>query len=96
MYGIDNPAKEHLRTQKRLKLHTLFLCFWNSRNICSLPPSTSNMVKIAQIEKGIRKDVECLVLKVQCWTSGELQQIRISSLKSLIIASLPLEFKEVL
>jgi hypothetical protein len=59
--GYVSQWKEHLRTQKRLNLHTLFLCFWSSKNICSLPPSTSSMVKIAQIEKGIRKDAECLV-----------------------------------
>jgi hypothetical protein len=33
---------------------------------------------------------------VQCLVMGDLKQIRISSLRSLIVASLPLESKEVL
>jgi hypothetical protein len=35
----------------------------------------------------------CLVYGTLCLVIGELNQIRISSLKSLVIASLPLEYK---
>jgi hypothetical protein len=34
--------------------------------------------------------------RVQCSVMGEIEQIKILSLKSLIIASLPLKYKEVL
>jgi hypothetical protein len=36
------------------------------------------------------------IKRVKCFRMGELNQIRILSLKSMIIASLPLEYKEVL
>jgi hypothetical protein len=46
-FRVDRPMSEHLRTQRRSNLHTLFLCFLNRNCFCSLPPSTSNNPKIA-------------------------------------------------
>jgi len=40
---VDKPVSEHLRTRRRLNPHTLFLCFWSSKNICSPPRTASNM-----------------------------------------------------
>ncbi len=37
-----------------------------------------------------------LMLGVQCSVMDDLKQIRISSFRSLVVASLPLEFKEIL
>ncbi len=38
--------------------------------------------------------MRCLVKWAQCLVMGELKQIRVSSFKSLIVASLPLEYKK--
>jgi len=83
-------------TQHQLNPHTLFLCFWNSKNICNSSPSISNVKKIAQFDKKMGKiwDVWCNV--VQSLMIGELKQIKISSLKCSIIAFLSLEYKEIL
>ncbi len=75
--------------------HTLFLCFWSSKNICSSPPSASNDVKIAQFSKRLGK-IWCVWCKgVQCSVMRELKQIRILKLKSLIVASLLMESEEI-
>ncbi len=42
---VDRLVNKHFRHQKRLNLHTLFLCFGNSKNICNPSPSTSNVTK---------------------------------------------------
>jgi hypothetical protein len=53
-------------------------------------------IKIAQFNKGMMKLWGVWCKDVQCSMMGELKQIKISSLKPLIIASFPLEYKEVL
>jgi hypothetical protein len=52
--------------------------------------------KIAQFYKRMRKIWGVWHKRVQCLAMGELKQIRILSLKCLIIVSLSLEYKEVL
>jgi hypothetical protein len=52
---VDRLVSEHLRIQRTLNPHTLFLCFSSPKNICSSPPSTLNEAKIAQFDKGMRK-----------------------------------------
>jgi len=53
-------------------------------------------IKIAQFNKGMVKIWGVWCKGIQCSMMGELKQIKISSLKPLIIASFPLEYKEVL
>ncbi len=90
-YKVDRLMTKHRRTQRRLNLHTLFLSFWSSNNICNLRLITSNIVNIAQFGKGMVKIWGVWCKGVQCLVIGELKWIRTSSLKSLIVASLPLE-----
>ncbi len=52
---VDRPVTEHLRTQRRLNPQMLFLCFWSLKNICSPPPSASNVANIFQFGKGMGK-----------------------------------------
>jgi len=73
--------------------HTLFLYFFSWKNICNPPPTISNTAKIAQFAKGIGKIWVVWCKGVKCLLIGELKQIRISSLRSLIIPSLPMEYK---
>ncbi len=63
--------------------------------MCSPSPSPSNVENIAQFGEGIGYGMFG-VKEVECLRMGELKQIRILSLKSMIIASLSLEYKEVL
>jgi hypothetical protein len=65
----------------------------NSKNICNPPPITSNAIKF---DKGMGKIWGVWCKGIQCSMIGELKHIKISSLKSLIIASLFMEYKEVL
>jgi hypothetical protein len=50
--------------------------------------------KIAQFDKGMEKIWSVWCKEVQCFVMGKLKYIKISSLKSLIVASLPLKYKE--
>jgi len=90
------PMNKHLRTKRRLSSHTWFFCFQDLKNICN-PISTSNVANIVQFSKRKWKNYEIFcVERVQCSMMGELKKIKILNLKSLIVASLPLEYKEIL
>jgi hypothetical protein len=52
---VDRLVSEHLRNRRMLNPYTFFLYFLSSKNFCSLPPSTSNTVQIAQFDKGMWK-----------------------------------------
>jgi hypothetical protein len=58
---VNSPVSKHLRSQTRLNLHTLFLWFWSSKNICSSSPSASKAAKISQFSKRNGQDMGCLV-----------------------------------
>jgi hypothetical protein len=68
----------------------------NSKNIYCPPPIVSNDVKFVQFDEGMGKIHGVWCKGIQCSMMGELKHIKISSLKSLIIASLFMEYKEVL
>ncbi len=81
-YNIDRSMTKHRRTRRRLNLHTLFLSFKSSNNICSLPLIASNIVNVVQFGKGMVKIWGVWCKGVQCLVIGELKWIRTSSLKS--------------
>jgi hypothetical protein len=58
--------------------------------------NASNIAKICQFDKGVGKIWGVWCKGVQWQMMGDLKQIRISSLRSLIIASFLLKYKEVL
>jgi hypothetical protein len=68
----------------------------NSKNICSPAPIVSNDVKFPQFDKRMGKIWGVWCKGIQCLVMGEFKHIKISSLKYLIIASLLIEYKEVL
>jgi hypothetical protein len=85
-----NPARlvgEHFRTQRRSNPHMWF------------PPLLKlkeHHKTIAQFDKGMEKIWSVWCKEVQCLVMGKLKYIKISSLKSLIVATLPLKYKEAL
>jgi hypothetical protein len=46
----DRPVSEQLRNERKSNPHTLFLCFWCSKNICDSPICISNVAKITQFD----------------------------------------------
>jgi hypothetical protein len=69
MGRVDRLVNEHIGTQRKLNPHTLFLCFWSSKNIYNPPLSVSNATKNVQFNKRMRKiwgvwckDVQCLMM----------------------------------
>jgi hypothetical protein len=61
------------------------------------PPSTSNITKVPQLDKGLGKiQIVWWCIGFQSSMIGELKHIRISSFEHLIHASLPLEYNQVL
>jgi hypothetical protein len=46
-----NIGRKHLRIQRKSHLHTLFLCFLSSMNICNPPPSASKAAKFTKFDK---------------------------------------------
>jgi hypothetical protein len=83
---VDKPVSEHLRTQRRLNPYTLFLCIWSLKKTCGPPPSFQHQ-KLAQFVKGMGKIWGVWWKGVLYSVMSELKQIKILSLKSLIIAS---------
>lgn len=77
---------KHLRTQRRLNPHTLFLYFWSWKTISDPSPSTSYIAKIAQFNKRMGKISNVWCKGVQCSMMVELKQITISSTKFLCIS----------
>jgi hypothetical protein len=86
---------EQLKHQSSLSSHIVPLLL-KFKNICNLPPNTSNATKIAQFDKGMRKIWGVQRKGVQCSMMGESKQIKILSLKFFIVASLLLDYKAVL
>jgi len=83
---VDRLVSEHLRNHSRSNPHTkLFLWFRSSKNICSSPPTASNVATIVQFGKknNGRKygvfGVRGFILRLM----GELKQIKISDSKLL-------------
>jgi hypothetical protein len=72
---VDKPVSEHLRTQRRLNPHTLFLCFWSPKNICSPPPTASNMAIyfFPQFGEGMEKILSVGYNALQCLEVGEIR-----------------------
>jgi hypothetical protein len=93
---VDRLVNKHFKTQIRLNPRTLLLQFWSSKGMFNLPPNVSNIEKISQFDKGMHKIWDVWCKGVQCSMMGKWKQIKIPSLRSLIVASLALEYKEVL
>jgi predicted amino acid racemase len=59
-------------------------------------PTPQNTTKISQFNERIDKKCGVWCKWVQCSVMGDLKQIKLMSLRSLIVAFLPPEYKEVL
>jgi hypothetical protein len=61
MGRVDKVVNEHIGTQTKSHPHTLFLCFWSSKNIYNPPPNVSNATKNVQFNKKMGQiwDVWC-------------------------------------
>jgi hypothetical protein len=88
---VDRPVSERLIREFKLNPHTLFLRFWSWKNISSPPPKASRSPKSLNFIKEGGKLWGVRGFNVWWWVMGDLKQIRILSLKSLIHASLFLE-----
>jgi hypothetical protein len=54
-FKVNELITIHLRTQRKLNLHTLLLYFLCSKNICNLPSNASNVIEYVQLDQGMRK-----------------------------------------
>ncbi len=59
------------------------------------PPNASNIAKMAQFNKGMWKLWGVWYKGDQCLIMSEIKQIMILSLNFFVVASLPLDYKEV-
>ncbi len=68
MCRVDMPMNENLKSKRRSNLHTLFLSFWSSKNICSPTPNTSN-IKIFLIKEWGNMGAWCKGFTVPWWVN---------------------------
>jgi hypothetical protein len=93
---VDKEMGKHFKTQTRLNLTHCSSNFKAQKKNFNPTPNDSNTTKIFQFDEGMGKTWGVQCKGVQCLVMTESKQIRISSLRSLIFAALPLEYKEVL
>jgi len=94
--SVDRPMSKHLKIQRKLNSHTLFpacetqIIFIGLHLLLPTSQKLLNLIKEQETYGGV------WCKRIQFLMMGEFLKIKILSLKSLIIASLPLEYREFL